>query len=198
METRTSLITTSVAVLYVVGMVGMSVAAVEETPASSMNVQPYNTILNSVGFDDPIPDKRAYTYVSEYKRLPVYNFGIGKRWADNSDDKRGRPYSFGLGKRLKQYSFGLGKRSDTDYPMRLNFDYLPVDGLTLHSQENVDDFLEEKRNRQPYSFGLGKRGVHYASGQSVATGKRPNDVFSQRYHFGLGKRMSEDEDESMQ
>ena len=26
----------------------------------------------------PLPEKRAYTYVSEYKRLPVYNFGIGK------------------------------------------------------------------------------------------------------------------------
>lgn len=24
-------------------------------------------------------EKRAYTYVSEYKRLPVYNFGLGKR-----------------------------------------------------------------------------------------------------------------------
>lgn len=23
--------------------------------------------------------KRAYSYVSEYKRLPVYNFGLGKR-----------------------------------------------------------------------------------------------------------------------
>ncbi|XP_029051076.1 allatostatins [Osmia bicornis bicornis] len=196
MMTGTSILTSSVAVLYVVGI---SVAAMEETPSSSTNFQHYNTMLNSVGFDDPVPDKRAYTYVSEYKRLPVYNFGIGKRWVDNGDDKRGRPYSFGLGKRLKQYSFGLGKRNDnTDYPIRLNLDYLPMDSLALESQENSNDFLEEKRGRQPYSFGLGKRGMHFASGQSVTTGKRPNDPFSQRYHFGLGKRMSEDDEDSLQ
>lgn len=81
--TRTSILTSSLAVLYVVGV---SLASMEEIPSSS-NLHHYNTMLNSVGFDDPVPDKRAYTYVSEYKRLPVYNFGIGKRWADNGDDK---------------------------------------------------------------------------------------------------------------
>lgn len=111
--------------------------------------------------------------------------------------QRGRDYSFGLGKR-RQYNFGLGKRNDnTDYPLRLNLDYLPVDNPAFHSQENTDDFLEEKRGRQPYSFGLGKRAVHYSGGQPLGS-KRPNDMLSQRYHFGLGKRMPEDEEDSPQ
>ncbi|CAK9811292.1 unnamed protein product [Anthophora plagiata] len=199
MRTRTGILTSSIAFLYVIGIVGKATVAMEESPSSSMNLQHYNTMLNSMGFDDSLPEKRAYTYVSEYKRLPVYNFGIGKRWADSNDDKRGRPYSFGLGKRVRQYSFGLGKRNDnTDYPVRLNLDYFPVDNLAFHSQENFDDVLEEKRGRQPYSFGLGKRAVHFNAGQQMGSGKRPNDVLSQRYHFGLGKRMSDDEEEALQ
>ncbi|PBC34787.1 allatostatins [Apis cerana] len=197
MRSRTSVLTSSLAFLYFVGIVGRSALAMEETPASSMNLQHYNNMLSPMAFDDTVPEKRAYTYVSEYKRLPVYNFGIGKRWIDTNDNKRGRDYSFGLGKR-RQYSFGLGKRNDnTDYPLRLNLDYLPVDNPAFHSQENTDDFLEEKRGRQPYSFGLGKRAVHYSGGQPLGS-KRPNDMLSQRYHFGLGKRMSEDEEESSQ
>ncbi|XP_053985471.1 allatostatins [Hylaeus volcanicus] len=193
MRSRMSLITTSIAFVCMVGVVGKSAAAMEESPGSSLNLQHYNSMLNSAGLDETFPDKRAYTYVSEYKRLPVYNFGIGKRWVDNSDDKRGRQYSFGLGKRTKQYSFGLGKRSDTaDYPIRMNLDYLP---LAYRSQENLDDFLEEKRAIQPYSFGLGKRAARLPV---EGNGKRPSDAFGQRYHFGLGKRMSEDEDDSLE
>lgn len=52
-----------------------------------MNLQHYNNMLNPMAFDDTVPEKRAYTYVSEYKRLPVYNFGIGKRWIDTNDNK---------------------------------------------------------------------------------------------------------------
>ncbi|XP_076623927.1 allatostatin A [Colletes latitarsis] len=199
MRSRTCFMTSSVAFVCMVGIVGKSAAAMEETPASSLNLQRYNTMLNSAGLDEPFPEKRAYTYVSEYKRLPVYNFGIGKRWVDNNDDKRGRQYSFGLGKRTKQYSFGLGKRTDNaDYPMRMNLDYVPLNGLAFRSQDNTDDFLEEKRGIQPYSFGLGKRAVRLAAGEPAGNGKRPNDVFGQRYHFGLGKRMSEDEDDSLE
>lgn len=87
MKSRMSLITSSVAFVCVMGVVGQSATAMEETPSSSLNLQHYNTMLNSMGFDEPIPEKRAYTYVSEYKRLPVYNFGLGKRWVDNNDDK---------------------------------------------------------------------------------------------------------------
>lgn len=111
--------------------------------------------------------------------------------------QRGREYSFGLGKR-RQYSFGLGKRNDNaDYPVRLNLDYLPMDNLaSYYAQENLDDLLEEKRGK-PYSFGLGKRAVHASGGQPIGS-KRPNDLLSQRYHFGLGKRMPEDEEDSSQ
>lgn len=34
--------------------------------------------IDSYDFNEP-QNKRTYTYVSEFKRLPVYNFGIGKR-----------------------------------------------------------------------------------------------------------------------
>ena len=81
------LLTRSLALLYLIGVAEKTVLAIEESPASSMNLQHYNTMLNSMGFDDPLPEKRAYTYVSEYKRLPVYNFGIGKRWVDANDNK---------------------------------------------------------------------------------------------------------------
>lgn len=188
MKSTTGLLTSSVALLCVMGVI-KSTFAMEETPSSSMNLQHYNSVLNSMGLDEPVPEKRAYTYVSEFKRLPVYNFGIGKRFVDGGDNKRGREYSFGLGKRTRQYNFGLGKRSENaDYPLLLNMDY-PAD---VPLQEN--DFFEEKRGRQPYSFGLGKRAAHYGPGQS---GKRLSDL-SQRYHFGLGKRMLDEEEDSLQ
>lgn len=105
--------------------------------------------------------KRAYSYVSEYKRLPVYSFGLGKRFEGKNI------YSFGLGKRNeneepenrilypsienkrgKNYNFGLGKRlSSADYDIGL-----------------------DKKAKPQYSFGLGKR-LGY-------------------YNFGLGKRQS--------
>lgn len=112
--------------------------------------------------------------------------------------QRGREYSFGLGKRTKQYSFGLGKRNENlDYPARLSLDYFP-DSLASHSQETMDDFHEEKRGRQPYSFGLGKRAVHLSAGQPIGSAKLPNNLLPQIYHFGLGKRMPEDEEDSLQ
>jgi len=66
----------------------------------------------------PSADKRAY-YVSEFKRLPVYNFGLGKR-----SDPANKYYAFGLGKRERaggrqQYSFGLGKRPNNLYSFGL-------------------------------------------------------------------------------
>nr|CAD7194299.1 unnamed protein product [Timema douglasi]CAD7395422.1 unnamed protein product [Timema poppensis] len=120
--------------------------------------------------------KRAYSYVSEYKRLPVYNFGLGKR---------NKMYNFGLGKRgdARQYSFGLGKR--------------PADYDEYYSEENEEDTSDgddslndvdydndmDKRNRQ-YSFGLGKRSRPYSFG----LGKRVPSGSQSLYGFGLGKR----------
>lgn len=118
--------------------------------------------------------KRAYSYVSEYKRLPVYNFGLGKR---------NKIYGFGLGKRAgadgRLYSFGLGKR---DYD-----DYIQEDEDVIDDEEDLDDAdvdLMEKRDRL-YSFGLGKRAKPYSFG----LGKRSPSSGNQRlYGFGLGKR----------
>lgn len=89
MKIRTSLLTSSVAFLYLIGIVERPALAMEEAPPYSMNLHDYNTMLNSMELDDSVPEKRAYTYVSEYKRLPVYNFGIGKRWIDTNDNKVG-------------------------------------------------------------------------------------------------------------
>nr|AAC72892.1 allatostatin neuropeptide precursor [Blattella germanica] len=121
--------------------------------------------------------KRAYSYVSEYKRLPVYNFGLGKR---------SKMYGFGLGKRAgsdgRLYSFGLGKR---DYD-----DYYGDDDEEDHqtsADEDIEDAdsvdLMDKRDRL-YSFGLGKRARPYSFG----LGKRAPSSAQRLYGFGLGKR----------
>jgi hypothetical protein len=120
--------------------------------------------------------KRAYSYVSEYKRLPVYNFGLGKR---------GKTYGFGLGKRAgadgRLYSFGLGKRDYNDYIQE--FEDVADDE---EDREDSDVGLMEKRDRL-YSFGLGKRAKPYSFG----LGKRsPSSGMQRLYGFGLGKRGS--------
>jgi hypothetical protein len=117
--------------------------------------------------------KRAYSYVSEYKRLPVYNFGLGKR---------SKMYGFGLGKRAgadgRLYSFGLGKRDYDDYVQEDE----PED--TDEEIEDPDVDLMDKRERL-YSFGLGKRARPYTFG----IGKRsPSSGIQRLYGFGLGKR----------
>jgi hypothetical protein len=117
--------------------------------------------------------KRAYSYVSEYKRLPVYNFGLGKR---------SKMYGFGLGKRAEAdgrlYSFGLGKRDYEDYAQ---------EDESGDDDEEIDDpdmdFMD-KRDRL-YSFGLGKRAKPYSFG----IGKRsPSSKILKLYGFGLGKK----------
>ncbi|XP_021942152.1 allatostatins-like, partial [Zootermopsis nevadensis] len=120
--------------------------------------------------------KRAYSYVSEYKRLPVYNFGLGKR---------SKMYSFGLGKRSgtegRLYSFGLGKRDYDDYAEE-NEDEDQTNGDEEFEDSDLD--LMEKRERL-YSFGLGKRARPYSFG----LGKRsPSSGIQRLYGFGLGKR----------
>lgn len=80
MKTKTCLVVTSIPLFYFLSVIGLSVAAIEEAPSSSLHIP------NNLYSERP-NEKRAYAYVSEYKRLPVYNFGLGKRWADNNDDK---------------------------------------------------------------------------------------------------------------
>ncbi|XP_015184632.1 PREDICTED: allatostatins [Polistes dominula] len=200
------MMTLNVIVFTMFAILEGTVLAMEEPSSSSSSThnQRLSQAISDLVFDEP-PEKRAYTYVSEYKRLPVYNFGLGKRWAaDANDGKRGRPFSFGLGKRIKPYSFGLGKRNDNQFeyqPSRRSLDYLPVEAYERYlSRDNDDDqlmdYIQEKRGNRLYNFGLGKRDWNVVSSldDSMPTGKRPNDVAEQRYMFGLGKRMMEEED----
>lgn len=99
----------------------------------------------------PLPsnnlEKRAY-YVSEYKRLPVYNFGLGKR---SPEPAANRYYAFGLGKRergagSRQYSFGLGKRPNNLYSFGLgkrSMDYAAPNNAVSSNYFN-SSWLEKK------------------------------------------------------
>ncbi|XP_043468696.1 allatostatins [Leptopilina heterotoma] len=91
-----------------------------------------------------LPMKR-YTYVSEYKRLPLYNFGIGKR---------SRPYEFGVGRRSKTYGFGVGKRFNYDDQ---SMDYLSDASYDPSLNDFEDGQPQYKRSPQRFSFGVGKR-----------------------------------------
>ncbi|XP_012255076.1 allatostatins [Athalia rosae] len=161
------------------------------------------TLLQGLEFQGN-PGKRAYTYVSEYKRLPIYNFGLGKRWSISGgsntvdEDKRARLYSFGLGKRARPYSFGLGKRADDSSastlssPSSSSFGFRGQPDLEELSRDPLEDYLE-KRSRQLYSFGLGKRMAgdergDYGQRFNFGLGKRPSEDYGHRYKFGLGKR----------
>ncbi|XP_014469428.1 PREDICTED: allatostatin A [Dinoponera quadriceps] len=187
MRATSSTIATRLIMLCLLSVVlGELTAAMEEVPSSSLHISRLNPLLNNMEYEQP-SEKRSYAYVSEYKRLPLYNFGIGKRWVDSNEDKRTRPFSFGIGKRLRDYRFGLGKR--TNHPLGL--DYFPADNLeAYHSHEdNADDFMEEKRGNQPFNFGIGKRGWKLAE----VAARRPNvDVAGPRYL--LSKELSEDEE----
>jgi hypothetical protein len=87
--------------LCVLSILGGRSAAMEET-ASSLSGGSASSSLPSSGssslhgprfssFVDPrdqiLGGKRAYTYRSEFKRLPVYQFGLGKRWAQGIEGK---------------------------------------------------------------------------------------------------------------
>lgn len=156
-----------------------------------MHISRLNPLTSNLEYDEP-SEKRAYAYISEYKRLPLYNFGIGKRWTDNSDDKRTRPFSFGIGKRLRDYRFGIGKRNNAGY-RPLGMDYFSVDNMEgYHSREdNLEDFIDDKRGGKLFSFGIGKRG--WKLDEAAVSGRRPNDVVASKYLLGLGKGLGEDE-----
>lgn len=177
---------------YLLSVVGRSTAAIEEAPASSLHIPRLNPLSSNLEYDEP-SEKRGYAYISEYKRLPLYNFGIGKRWIDNSEDKRTRPFSFGIGKRLRDYKFAIEKRNNGYRPVGM--DYFSVDNMEgYHSHEdNLDDFIDDKRSGQPFSFGIGKRGWKLATGETALSGRRPSDVVGLKYLLGLGKGLSEDE-----
>ncbi|XP_046394498.1 allatostatins [Ischnura elegans] len=184
------------------GPVSSESVASASGPSSAGNTAAVTDDDNNLDFYKRLYDfglgKRAYSYVSEYKRLPVYNFGLGKR-AD-------RLYSFGLGKRDKsfgrQYSFGIGKRDwdeEEDPDEDAAEENGAADGDAGPSWEDGEiewSPEETKRARQMYSFGLGKRARQmYGFGlgkrartYSFGIGKR-----YPRYGFGLGKRAEDDD-----
>ncbi|XP_012227147.1 allatostatin A [Linepithema humile] len=191
MKSRTSPIIMRIFMFYLLSVIGQSTAVIEEAPSSSLHIPRLNPLLNNLEYEEPA-EKRAYAYVSEYKRLPVYNFGIGKRWIDNNEDKRTRQFSFGIGKRLRDYRFGIGKRNN-GYNL-LDLDYFSADNMDgYHSREdNSDDFMENKRGNHPFGFGIGKRVWKLLPGESATSGRRPNDSADSKYLLGLGKELDGD------
>lgn len=65
-------------VLYLLSILGKSTSAFDET-APPLGAQEQNMDDMNSYEGNGLANKRSYTYVSEYKRLPVYNFGLGKR-----------------------------------------------------------------------------------------------------------------------
>ncbi|KYM93909.1 PREDICTED: allatostatin A-like [Cyphomyrmex costatus] len=188
MKTRTSLIIMRIIMFYLLSVVGRSAAAIEEAPSSSLYIPRLHSLLNKMEYNEE-PMKRAY--IAEYKRLPLYTFGIGKRWIDNNEDKRTRQFSFGIGKRLRNYGFGIGKRNNEYHP--LNLDYFPIDDMGKYQspEDNTNDFIEDKRGNHQYGFGIGKRVWKLATGETVS-GKL-NDVIVPKYLFGtLGNEVDEE------
>jgi len=82
-----------------------------------------------------------------------------------------------LGKRPKEmYSFGIGKRSISDDEME---EFLEESSAKQSASEPNAESLFSSDKRDPYAFGLGKRGREYNFG----LGKKRDP-----YAFGLGKR----------
>ncbi|KAL6265611.1 hypothetical protein P5V15_002405 [Pogonomyrmex californicus] len=190
MGSRTSLISMRIIMFYLLSVVGRSTAAIEEASSSSLHIPRLHPLLNNLEYEEP--EKKAY--IAEYKRLPFYNFGIGKRWIDNNENKKSRQFSFGIGKRLRDYSFGIGKRNNGYRPLSL--DYFPADNMEgYHSREdNSNDFMEDKRGGQRFGFGIGKRAWRLAAEETAIPGRRLNDAIGPRYLLSLSKELDEDED----
>ncbi|XP_011501933.1 PREDICTED: allatostatins [Ceratosolen solmsi marchali] len=172
---------------------GSSSSALPNSASSSLHGPRFSSLVDPR--DQVLGGKRAYTYRSEFKRLPLYQFGLGKRWAQGIEGKRTQPFSFGLGKRTRQYSFGLGKRSnyeDSDDTSRYGFGYIPNDQYDAYAQRNAfENYLEAKRTGG-FNFGLGKREAEINDDE-----KLPAKNLRDKYLFGLGKRLYEEDQDEM-
>ncbi|KAG5326347.1 ALLSA protein, partial [Acromyrmex heyeri] len=193
MKTTTSLITMRIIMFYLLSVVGRAVA-IEEAASSSLHIQRLHPLLNNMEYNEE-PIKKAY--IAEYKRLPLYTFGIGKRWIDNNEDKRSRQFSFGIGKRLRNYDFGIGKRNNEYYP--LNLDYFLVDNMGEYQshEDNSNDFMENKRGNHQFGFGIGKRVWKLATGETTVSGRRLNDAIVPKYWYTLSTLAKELENEDL-
>uniref|UniRef100_A0A1A9WC19 Allatostatin A n=1 Tax=Glossina brevipalpis TaxID=37001 RepID=A0A1A9WC19_9MUSC len=88
------------------------------------------------------------------KRVERYAFGLGRRgytYTNGNGMKRLPVYNFGLGKR-DPYSFDLSKRSDLN-----GIDNELLVNQELNKNFNTAALLADEKRNQPYSFGLGKR-----------------------------------------
>ncbi|KAI9584588.1 allatostatin-A isoform X1 [Glossina fuscipes] len=88
------------------------------------------------------------------KRVERYAFGLGRRgytYTNGNGMKRLPVYNFGLGKRAP-YSFDLDKRSGYN---RIDDELLTKQ--ELDKTFNTETMLADEKRNQPYSFGLGKR-----------------------------------------
>lgn len=141
-------------------------------------------------------------YMPEYKRLPVYDFGLGKR--SEVEDRSGNwkyddyPYNEdeedsvpdlelyhdddmqSIDKRRNLYNFGLGKRQRYDFGLGKRghkYDFgLGKKSLPAVHRDKIFNMGLGKRNR--YSFGLGKRPYNLGP-------------IGSRFNFGLGKRSND-------
>merc|ERR1711997_860915 len=109
-----------------------------------------------------------------------------------------------LGKRPKEmYSFGIGKRSISEDEMEDFLEESRDKAAAAHSEnghQNNQENLFSSEKRDPYAFGLGKRGGEYSFGlgrkrdpYAFGLGKRQDYAFGMGkkddpYAFGLGKR----------
>lgn len=190
-------------------------------PSWSVTANEYDQVSDLDYYKTPYDgdmDKRAgYTYkTSQGKRLPVYDFGLGKRdtggrlysfglgkrdfyeLEDDIDDlesndkgKRMKPYGFGLGKRVapSPYNFGLGKRRDGKlYSFGLGKRSYPSYDYENYLSDD-DYYPDEKRSGHRFSFGLGKRDINKDLLDLIRKEELSGrSARSMHYNFGLGKR----------
>ncbi|XP_058788593.1 allatostatin A-like [Phymastichus coffea] len=151
-------------------------------------------------------EKRASAYRSEFKRLPLFTFGLGKRFAPSFDAttsnkvQRGNfafgmgkrsalPFSLGQDKRLisRLMTTGLGKRSISRYMTtglgKRSISRLRTTGLGKRLPKNYVMGLGKREEWKNVGFGLGKRLTF--NDKSFGLGKRTSGM-----QFGLGRRSS--------
>ncbi|EDW84246.1 uncharacterized protein Dwil_GK13247 [Drosophila willistoni] len=97
------------------------------------------------------------------KRVERYAFGLGRRaymYTNAGPGMKRLPvYNFGLGKRSRPYSFGLGKRNDYDYDPDSEMDFRMAPANYIPAERAARPGRQSKRTTrpQPFNFGLGRR-----------------------------------------
>lgn len=148
-------------------------------------VEFHNALVDSGNEFNLGPHDLERMYTSEYKRLPVYDFGLGKRGSEIDQTIGGRGVGGGGGGgSLGEYDeYSYAEDDDDSLPeLELYHDDIMQ---AMDKRQKLYNFGLGKRQR--YDFGLGKRGRGYDFG----LGKRSLEMFHPRdrlYNMGLGKR----------